>query len=85
MIVGGAGLHVLRTPETSCPTLESVAREVSRWWIVDQFSESQEAKKHSISLCFVKLSASFRYLSGSEPYGGFGNMQSLLGQTVCYG
>ncbi len=32
----------------------------------------------------VKLSASFRYLSGSEPYGGFRNMRSLLGQTVCY-
>jgi len=31
-----------------------------------------------------KHHASFHYLSGSEPYRGFRNMQSLLGQTVCY-
>jgi len=43
------------------------------------FMKSQQISAHS-----VKLSASFCYLSGSEPYRGFRNMQSLLGQTVCY-
>jgi len=40
--------------------------------------------KATAKVLTVKLSASFRYLSGSEPYRGFRNMQSLLEQTVCY-